>query len=194
MEKLDNEIRVSNFAKYKKSLISYVGEEITEEIINTLGGEDAVKDASFATTTDTGLAYCGSFCKTILKVTSYAVKLNELLPEEVRADKNSLVKVALLSQVSKVVMFKENDDQWQINKRGMVYTFSELEGALRMGERSILICMNAGVKFTENEYEAMRILDKTTDDDNYSKYYSGVLSTVIKQANELVTVISKKQA
>lgn len=192
-EKLSRDIAVSYFAKYKKRLDAYLGESQAHELIEALGGEDAVIDASFATTSDTGLAFNGSLCHAILNITSYAVALNELLPEHKRVDKNSIVKVCLLQHIAKVVMFKENTNTWEVEKRGMIYTFNDLDGALRCGERSILITMNAGVKLTAEEYEAMRIMDKAVDDDNYSKYYSSILSMVVRQANEILTTISKEK-
>ena len=115
-----------------------------------------------------------------------------LLPKEKQADIKSIVKVGLLHHISKVMLYQENDNTWEVNNRGMIYKFNQdLEGALRTGERSTMIASNSGVKFSEIEYEAMRIMDKTNDD-NYSKYYSSTLSTVIKQANEIVTLITKK--
>jgi len=191
--KLSEDILVSNYTKYKKRLNSYIGEDISNSIIEALGGEDAVMRASFATTQDTGLAYEGSLCKALLNITAFAIKINDLLPEAKRADKNSIVKVVLLSGISKVVMFKPNDDEWSRNKRGVIYSFNDdLEGALRACERSIMIAMNAGVKFTDTEYEAMRIMDKSIEDDGYSRYRAGVLSTVVRQAYELITLLSKK--
>lgn len=184
---LSDDMLVSNYSKYNKRLTSYLGEGVANEIIEELGGSDAIMRASYATTSDTGMAYEGSFCRTILNVATYAIKLNELLPEELRVDKNSIVKVVLLSQIAKVLMFKKNDNEWEVNKRGMVYTFNDLEGALRVGARSTLIAMNAGVKFKEDEFEAMNIMDKQGESDNYSKYYSTTLSMVVRQANEIVS-------
>ena len=89
-------------------------------------------------------------------------------------------------------IYEENDNNWEIINRGMPYNFNnELEGALRIGERSTLIAMNAGVKFTEVEFEAMRIIDKDNSEDNYTKYFSSPLSTVIRQASELITLTNR---
>lgn len=191
--KLSEEILVSNFTKYKKRLIAYLGDEATESLIEAVGGDDAIMRASYATTEDTGLAYEGSLCKTILNLTSYAIKINELLPEEKQADKNSLVKVCLLIGLSKVLMFLPNDNEWEVTKRGMNYKFNDaLDGALRSGERSILIATNAGIKFSEIEFEAMRINDKSVDDD-YSRYYSSPLSVCVRQASEIINLIYKRK-
>ena len=190
---LSKEILVSNFSKYKKRLITYVGEQETESIIEELGGDDAVMNATYANTDNTGLAYDGSFTETIIALTEYAIKINNLLPEEKQVSKESIAKVALLSQIGKVLLFKPQTNDWRRKNLGENYTYAELDGAIRVSERSILIAMNSGVKFTEFEFEAMRIMDKQNENaDNYSKYFSGTLSMVIKQANEMIDIINRK--
>lgn len=91
-------------------------------------------------------------------------------------------------------MFLPNDNEWEVTKRGMNYKFNDaLDGALRSGERSILIATNAGIKFSEIEFEAMRINDKSVDDD-YSRYYSSPLSVCVRQASEIINLIYKKKS
>ena len=190
---LSKEILVSNFSKYKKRLITYVGEQEAESIIEELGGDDAVMNATYANMENTGLAYDGSFTETVIALTVYAIKINDLLPEEKQVSKESIAKVALLSQIGKVLLFKPQTNDWRSKNLGEKYTYTELDGAIRVGERSILIAMNSGVKFTEFEFEAMRIMDKQNENaDNYSKYFSGALSMVIKQANEMIDIINRK--
>ena len=190
---LSKEILVSNFSKYKKRLITYVGEQEAESIIEELGGDDAVMNATYANTDNTGLAYEGSFTETVIALTVYAIKINDLLPEEKQVSKESIAKVALLSQIGKVLLFKPQTNDWRRKNLGENYSYAELDGAIRVGERSILIAMNSGVKFTEFEFEAMRIMDKQNENaDNYSKYFSGTLSMIIKQANEMIDIINRK--
>ena len=190
---LSKEILVSNFSKYKKRLITYVGEQEAKSIIEELGGDDAVMNATYANTENTGLAYDGSFTETVIALTGYAIKINDLLPEEKQVSKESIAKVALLSQIGKVLLFKPQTNDWRRKNLGENYTYAEVDGAIRVGERSILIAMNSGVKFTEFEFEAMRIMDKQNENaDNYSKYFSGTLSMVIKQANEMIDIINRK--
>ena len=191
---LSKEILVSNFSKYKKRLITYVGEQEAESIIEELGGDDAVMNATYANTDSTGLAYDGSFTETVIALTVYAIKINDLLPEEKQVSKESIAKVALSSQIGKVLLFKPQTNDWRRKNLGENYSYAELDGAIRVGERSILIAMNSGVKFTEFEFEAMRMMDKQNENaDNYSKYFSGTLSMIIKQANEMIDIINRKQ-
>ena len=50
----------------------------------------ALKDASFTNSNEYGNAYQGSLIEIVLKVlTPYSVKLNELLPEDMRGDKKT---------------------------------------------------------------------------------------------------------
>lgn len=190
---LNEDLIIKNFSDFKTRLYTYLGEEVSEALIKSIGGDDKLMDSSFANLNETGLAYRGSLVETALNITKYAVKLNQLLPENKQADLNSIVKVGLLHHIAKVLLYEPNDNTWEITNRGMVYKYNnDLEGALRVGERSALLASNAGVKFTEVEYEAMRIMDKTNDD-NYAKYYSSSLSIVIKQANEMINHIFKNK-
>lgn len=151
-------------------------------------GENNLKNATFAINSDMGMAYDGSLINIILrKVTKYAVLINQMLPENVKVNEESLIKVCLLHQISKAIMFEENDSTWEKTNRGLLYKYSELEGSLRCGERSAYICLSNGVQFTPEEYEAMRIMDKDSED-TYTKFYSSPIATIVKQANELAAM------
>lgn len=181
-----------NFLTYKNGLIKLFGDNIASALIDQLGGEDKIARATYSNLENSGSAFEGAFVKNVIKLTRYANSINNILPEEFRANTDSLNKVCLLSQIAKIQLFEENDNNWEIVNRGINYKYAELDGALRVGERSILIAMNAGVKFDAFEFEAMRILDKYGDEDNYTKYFSSPLSTVIRQASEIITMINKK--
>ena len=149
---LNEDLIIKNFSDFKTRLYTYLGEEVSEALIKSIGGDDKLMDSSFANLNETGLAYRGSLVETALNITKYAVKLNQLLPENKQADLNSIVKVGLLHHIAKVLLYEPNDNTWEITNRGMVYKYNnDLEGALRVGERSALLASNAGVKFTEVE-------------------------------------------
>lgn len=183
----------TNFKNYKDSLGEILGEEVANNIITELGGEDKVKNAVFGSTTDSGVAYDGSLIACSIAIIGFATNINNMLPSTKRANPDSIKKIGLLSHIAKVLMFTENDNSWEKTNRGMIYKFENLDGALRCGERSILIAMNCGVRFTAEEFEAMRIMDKAGENDNFTKFYSSSLSTVIRQANELITLIKYKK-
>ena len=192
--KVREEVLVANYTKYKRGLDSVLGEEKADKLIEYLGGADKVMRSTYAMQDDSGLAFDGSLIKAILTATSYAMKINGFLPETKQVPIEKLTKVCLLNNISKVLMFEPNDSEWEIQKRGLKYKFTDKETALRMCERSILICMQNGIVLEEDEYEAMRILDKTDSNDNYSAVFSTMLSTVVREAYILVNnVYSEKK-
>lgn len=130
------------------------------------------------------IAYEGSFIDIVLrKITKYAVQINELLPEEKRVDKVTLVKVCLLHQISKVEMFQKATSEHNQNK-SPYFEFAPYDFALKCGLRSVALCMKYGISFTEAELEAMTILDRSWDDDQV-KYKSNMISSLIKISNEV---------
>ena len=188
---MKSDILVKNYTTYRKALDRLIGDEAADKLIESVGGDEAVMNASYSNLLESGSAFGGSFVKNVIKMSKLATSLNELLPEGIAADPKSIGKVCLLSQIAKVVMLSRNDNNWEVFNRGMVYKYNTLEGALRTGERSILLAANAGVKFTPVEYEAMGILDRNPEEDNYKKYFSSPLSTVVRQAAELVGLINR---
>ena len=76
-----------------------------------------IKHASFSLTNENHTAYDGSLLQIILRIlTPYAIKINELLPEEIKVNQSSIIKVCLLSHISKCEMFIPNTDEWQKEK------------------------------------------------------------------------------
>lgn len=180
-----------NYELYVTWLKKNVGETEVANLFTHLEGNtdecNNLKYAVFGNTVDSGVAYDGSLIKTVFEISSYAKKINKILPEEIQVSEHSITKVAFLSHVAKALMFTENDNSWEKTNRGILYKFTDLDGALRCGERSIMLCMNSGIRFSEVEYEAMRIMDKANDNtDNYTKCFSSTLSMVIRQANEII--------
>ena len=192
MFELKEDIKVSNYAKYKHYLDNLVGSDVANQLINLVGGEEVLMNASFGMNEESNTAYDGALIKSSLEIAEYAKKLNEILPEDKSISNSAIYKVALLHHIAKCVMYTKNDNDWEVDKRGIYYKFNKLGASLRCGERSVLLAMTAGVKFTEEEYEAMRVIDKINEGDDAIRWYSTTLATLIRQANEIVTLIEKK--
>ena len=178
---ITEENKIKNYSIFIKKL-NEIGID-TELIENNL--QDKLINASFSYSSEFGMAYDGSLLQNVLRIfTPYALKINENLPEQFRVDKNSLLKVCLLSHIAKAITFEKNPNQWEVNNRGIVYKFASLPGSLKLGMRSLILCQNLGINFNEIEAEAMIIMDRD-ENESQVKYYSSTLSTIIKQANEL---------
>jgi hypothetical protein len=160
----------------------------TEELLEFLGDELKVSPAS--TMKSMFNAYPGGLMEHILKTTKYAVKINKQLPEEIRVDVSSLVKVCLLHQLGKVYLYKLCEDQWQRDNRGKMYDYNEDIVSMRIGERSAYYSLKYGVDLTQEEYQSILNYDKS-DDDKQAKWHSSTLSIVLKQANELAITEEK---
>lgn len=178
---ITNKEMESNFDKWIKRLQTY--NCYSEELINTYG--DLLKKASYGMSEDSGSAYDGSLLDIVLnKLCLYSFNINNTLSESMKVNKESLLKVLLLQHISKCEMFVEQTVDWQ-RKGGVLYEFNpEIKGQLKTGERSAYICMKYGIKLTEEEYEAIRIIDK--DNDDKSQYYASPLATIVKMTNLLV--------
>ena len=153
-----------------------------------------LKDAAGALSIETGLAYPGALIVHINLFTSIAERLAKMVCGTFpNITKEQLVKVCCLQHLSKIEMYEANDNQWEIDKRGFLYKFVDLEGCLKFGERSALTAMNAGVKLTPTEFEAICCLDKDGEDAKNRKYMVDILSMIVRQANELAYAIERER-
>jgi hypothetical protein len=56
-----------------------------------------------------------------------------------------------------------------------------------------MVCANAGIKFTAEEYEAMTIMDKSAEEyENMAKYRT-MLSTILRMANDLAYTLERER-
>ena len=136
-------------------------------------------------------AFPGGLLDHIITTTKYAVDINLSLPEELRVDNDSLIKVCFLHQIGKTFLYKMCESEWHRTNQGKMYEFNDELTSMKVGERSAYYALKYGVELSEDEYQAIINYDKP-DDDKQSKWHSCTLSTIIKQANELAIIEEKK--
>lgn len=164
------------------------GNFITDELYEFLGEDLWTSPAS--TTLQLHNCFPGGLVDHILKVTGYAIKINDTLPEKLRVNKTSLIKVSFLHQIGKIKLYLLNDTDWEI-KRGILYKFNEELPSMKISERSLYYCNQYGVKLSDLEFQAIMNFEKT-DEDKQSRWYSDILSIILKQAIELA-IYEEKQ-
>ena len=175
------ELKQHNFDLFIKKL-NQLGIE-TNALVEGIG--EKLKNGTFTLSNESGLCGDGTLIETTLKVlTPYAVKLNNLFPEEIRVDQNTLVKVCLLHQIAKAVRLVPNDNQWEIEKRGLIYKYAPNQPSIRTGLYSLILAQNFGIKFTAEEAEAMTVNDRDLSDDQ-ARWHSSLLASIVRQANEM---------
>ena len=155
---------------------------------------NALKTATCALSLETGLAYPGALISHINLFTSIAERLAKMVagtfPD---ISQEQILKVCLIQHLSKIEMYEPNDNQWEVEKRGLAYKFAKSEGCLKFGERSALNAMNVGVKLSPIEYEAICCLDKDGEEAKSRKYVVDILTTIVRQANELAYAIERER-
>ena len=189
----------SNFVRWVERLKKYSC--YSEEMISEIG--DKLKRASFTLSTVSGCAYDGSMIDTVLNhLCVIAYHINEdafglnvkqrMKHPFLKVDSNTLMKVLLLQHISKAEMFVPQEQQWKI-KNGYVFDFNpNMATTLKCGERSIYLCQKYGIKLTEEEYEAIRIIDKD-DDNKKADMYVNPLCQLVKIANQLTAIECHRQ-
>ena len=153
----------------------------------------SLTSAPAAIQAESGLAYEGALLEHILLSMRIAERLSKLVSGTFTINIKSLKLVCCLMHLSKIEMFVPNDNEWEVSKRGLKYKFSTLEGCLKAGERSALNALNKGIQLTPIEFEAMKALDKSSDEFESSKYFSNIMTIIIKQANDLAYLIAKEK-
>jgi hypothetical protein len=119
----------------------------------------------------------------LLKVASYAVKINNTLPEDEKVDQTSLIKVCLLHGIGKAKLYKPCTSEWHRKNQGKMYEFNEDLVSMRIGERSVYYILSYGIKITEEEFSAILFFDKV--DDKMSDYHNSMLGDLLKMGNIL---------
>lgn len=161
---------------------------LTEDLLNFLGKD--LKLAPASTMASLHNAFEGGLIDHILMVTKYAFNINKMLIDKLKVTEAELFKVCFLHQIGKVFLYVPEKSEWHRNNQGKMYSFNEELTSMRVGERSIYYAMTYGVNLSEREYQAILSFDKP-EDDKMSKWYSDVLTVILRQAIELAIIEEK---
>jgi len=167
--------KLKEYNAYSDDLFKYLGDQIKYSPatnINNLHG-----------------CFEGGLIAYILTITRYIVKLNEIIPENQKCDKNYLIKIALLSNIGRTFMYKKTEEEWKI-KKGYTYDYVELN-LMSIYERSIVYCYKNGINLSESE--AADILSLGKDEEKQVVYFNSKEGKLLKLASELAIEEMKKQ-
>ncbi len=145
-----------------------------------------------AVSEEMGTAYKGALLIHINMVMALAQRVAKMISGTFEVDENTLLKSIAIMHLSKRLIYVENDNDWEIKNRGLMFKFAKgVEGCLKGGERSALEALNNGIKLTPIEFEAITCLDE--DVEASKKPFLSIYTTVIRQANELAYAIEKER-
>lgn len=175
----------------------------SEAMINDMG--DAIKNCSYGLQDSSGAAYQGAMLHVVLnKLCTLAYHINELAFGEdkntdgpsyikhplLQVNREMLMRVLLLQHIAKAEMFITQPNAWKA-KNGQYYDFNpNVATKLKCGERSVYLCMKYGIKLTEEEYEAMTIIDKTDENGNV---FITPLSMLVKMVNQITNLELRRE-
>lgn len=164
--------KLQEYGLYSESLIEELGQKI--------------QMAPYTMQLRQGGAIMGGLTYTIInKLCVIGVKLNQMMETNVPSlicDYRSLVRVLLIQHLAKAIMFEATTEQWKRNK-GELYQFAQNSVIMKLGERTISLCMKHGIVLTEEEMEAILLCDK----DDVNTLYASPMVNIVKMANNLTT-------
>jgi hypothetical protein len=137
-------------------------------------------------------AFPGGLVDHLLRVTSYAIKVNEMLPEGLKQTKESVIRVSLLHGIGKVGLYTPCKSEWHIKNQGKMYEFNEDLTSMTIGERSVYYIMSNGNgdMLNDLEYQAILNFDKDSSD-KMSEWHTSPLGVILKMAIKLAIMEEK---
>lgn len=172
---LTKEKILANTKKYFETATA--NEFMNNELMEFLG-ENFIK-APASTMESLHNSFEGGLIDHLLRVAFYAVRFNNSLPEDKKVDQKSLLKVCLLHQIGKANLYIDGPE-WA-KKNGKHYDFNNKLTSMRVSERSIYYATSNGITFSEEEYAAILMFDKT--DDKQAEYHNSILGELLKMSN-----------
>ena len=184
--KMDESRINANFLKYISRLERYSC--YSQQMMDEIG--EKIKHAPYGLSADSGGAYDGALVDVVLnKLCRMGFDLNKGgLAEHplMMVNTDMLMRVLLLQHIGKAVMFTPQTEEWT-KKKGWVYDFDNtLKSNLKLGERSLYLCQHYDIKVTDEEYEAIRIIDKEWDDKHI--IMSSPLCVITRVANIMTNI------
>lgn len=184
---LTQEKIVSNTKKYFETSTKHGF--MNDELMGFLG-ESFIK-APASTMDSLNNAFEGGLIDHLLRVAFYAVRFNNSLPEDKQVNQSSLLKVCLLHQIGKAKLYTPCESEWHRKNQGKMYEFNNDLVSMRVSERSLYYAMSHGIKFTEEEYSAILMFDKT--DDQMAQYHNSILGELLKMSNTFAVKHEKSE-
>lgn len=188
----------SNFLLFINYLRKY--DCYSDDMVREMG--EKIKRASYSLEEQYGGCYDGSLVDVTLNVLcKIGFKINEnvfgptggqtgqICDTTMYVNPASLMKVLLLLNIGKSVMFIEQKEAWA-KKKGRMYQFDDsLSTVMKLGARTLFICQKYGIRLNEDEYCAISSIDK--DDETGSRFQTPLYSMVNAAKN--LTLVKLRQ-
>lgn len=188
----------ANYARWLKRLEKYNCH--SPKMIEELG--EKFRTATWSMAVESGGAYAGAMLDIVLNhLCNLAYCFNEIALTDIRTKNTThpyikvstdmLIRVLLLQHISKAELFVPQTEQWKA-KKGMLFTYNpEIETTLKVGERSLYLCQKYGIALSEDEFDAMRVIDKMEEQSIGT--YTTPLALMVRMANQFACIEIRRQ-
>lgn len=185
----------ANYLAYIKRLERY--NCYSEQMINEIG--EQIKNAPFTMTDSYGGAYKGGLVDVTLNILCrIGYGINERVLGKNGGDAfqfpimavnpDKLMRVLLLGNISKAVMFEPETEQWKLS-RGNNYRFVDNPTAMKSGVRSAYMCQKYGIQLDEDEFETIMGMD---DNDEVDNNFKTPLFSIVESTKNMANVILRQ--
>lgn len=137
-------------------------------------------------------AFEGGLIDHILRVTKYAIQLNNELPEKFRVNEVSLIKVCFIHQLGKAKLFIPCTSDWHRENQGKMYEYNNDLPQMTIPERSMYYAMKHGIKLSEYEAQSVFSYEKL-DYDRQNKYFANTTGRLLKLAIDMAIIEEKER-
>lgn len=167
----------------------------SQQLLDDLGGK--IAHAPYSMENTSGAAYNGALLDVVINhLCVIAFHLNEwgmtntankqIVHPYLKVNTYMLLRVLLLQHISKAELYVAQQEAWKV-KKGMLYQFNnDITTTLRTGERSLYLCQKYGIALTEDEFDAIRIIDKL--DELSTNAYISPLAQMVKTVNQFTAL------
>jgi len=185
---LNKEQIESNKSKFLETNSRY--KIFNQDLLDFLGEEYFIAPSSLSL--DMFGCYPGGLLNVCFKAAKFAIKTNDILPDNMKQNPTSILKCVFLSQIGKSFLFKPNPSEWHRKNLGKMYEFTDSEVSMKSNERSIHYILKFGIQLSEEEFQTILNSDKENEDKSI-KYRASNLSNVVRIGFELA-ILEEKNA
>jgi hypothetical protein len=130
--------------------------------------------------------YAGGLTAHSLNVVSNLKKLCDTLCPN-KYDNATLIFLGLFHDFGKVgdgnnEFYLEKDSKWH-KDRGILYEVNPQCTRMPMGERTIYLLQSVGIRLTEEEFVALRLVEAEVQESSYYRYHEPTLALLLQWAN-----------
>lgn len=189
---------VTNYTRWIQRLQNY--KCFSQQMIDDMG--ERIRIGTWSMAEESGAAYDGALLDVVMNhLCSLAYCFNEVAFTDQRTKKmthpyikvntDMLIRVLLLQHISKADIFVPQSEQWKA-KKGMLYMYNPyIETTLKVGERTLFLCQKYGIYLNEDEYDALRVIDRM--DEQSISTYTTPLALMVRMANQFACMEMRRQ-